>query len=125
MKPIAVFNGSALVSVVTAIILWYLVVDLFEHRIGTPVVSRRGEEPFAYDADVMPFVPCCGLILYLLIANTVFVVLLRKLEPFKVTWWIIAGFIFLAPFGIPVMVALTAILFPNQSEPIIIWPDDT
>ena len=123
MKPIAIYNVIASGSVIFAIFLWYLLLGLFEHRIGTPVILRPGEEPFAYDTGVMPFVPCCGLLGYLLFANVVFAVVLSHAEPLKKVWWITAGLVFLSPFLIPLLVVISAVFFPYQSEPIIIRPD--
>lgn len=115
MKPFAVFSTLTVVSVIAAVLAMYLVLGLLEERLGTPVVSRSGEEPFAYDTDVMPFVPCCGSVFYLIAANALYPALLASTPTIGRRWWIVTGLVLAVPFAIPVLLILSAIFIEPQA----------
>lgn len=84
---------------------------------------RHGEEPFTYDTDVMPFVPCCGWIGFVLLANGIYVIVFNpdRVEPFGKKWWIFAAILCALPFAIPVLVMASA-FFADPLDPLIIHP---
>ena len=121
MKPSVSFLLLSIASVVTAIFLQYLLLGIFEERVGTPIIQNAGEEPFAYDTDVMPQGPCCGSLLYLVIAAWLYPVLLASVPAYSRRWWTIAGAILALPFLIPLLLVVAAIFGPGP-EPWILNP---
>lgn len=110
-------------SVTLSLITMHLVLDVFEQRLGTPIVFHPGEQPFAYDTDVMPFLPCCGSIGFIVLANSIYAVALapQGFQPFGKGWWAITATVLALPFFIPLLLTVSAI-FVDSQPPTVLYP---